>query len=181
MTFEELEHAIRATCDVADDNEVVVFGSQAILGIHRDAHPDLRQSVEADISPLNHPERVDAIDGALGEGSQFHATFGFYVHGVPIETATLPRGWKARMAKVSTSGTGENTGWCLDGDDLAASKLAAFREKDREFVRILLREKYITARKLIARIRLLPLKEGIKQKLVKWVDLTARELRHEGS
>jgi hypothetical protein len=32
MTREELEHAIRAACDVSGDDEVYVFGSQAILG-----------------------------------------------------------------------------------------------------------------------------------------------------
>jgi hypothetical protein len=180
VTFEELEHAIRAACDVVGDTEVVVFGSQAILGTHRNAHVDLRQSVEADISPLKHPELVDAIDGALGEGSQFHSTFGFYVHGVPVETATLPKGWRVRTAKVCTAGTRGNIGWCLDGADLAASKLAAFREKDREFVRILLREQYITARKLIGRIRLLPQTGERTLTLVKWVDLTAKELRGEG-
>ena len=32
MTRAELEHAIRAACDVSGDDEVYVFGSQAILG-----------------------------------------------------------------------------------------------------------------------------------------------------
>jgi hypothetical protein len=39
MTRLELEHAIRASCDVAGDDEVYVFGSQAILGQYPDA-PD---------------------------------------------------------------------------------------------------------------------------------------------
>lgn len=37
MTREELEHAIRAACDVSGDDEVYVFGSQAILGQYPDA------------------------------------------------------------------------------------------------------------------------------------------------
>jgi hypothetical protein len=78
MTRSELEHAIRAACDVADDTEVWVFGSQSILGQFPDAPAVLRQSAEADIAPRNHPERVDQIDGALGELSQFHRTHGFY-------------------------------------------------------------------------------------------------------
>jgi hypothetical protein len=32
MTRDQLEHAIRAACDVADDNELLIFGSQSILG-----------------------------------------------------------------------------------------------------------------------------------------------------
>jgi len=34
---EELEHAIRAACDVAQDDAVYVFGSHAILGQYPDA------------------------------------------------------------------------------------------------------------------------------------------------
>jgi hypothetical protein len=37
MTRLELEHAIRASCDVAGDDEVYVFGPQAILGHYPDA------------------------------------------------------------------------------------------------------------------------------------------------
>lgn len=53
MTRAELEHAIRAACDVSGDNEVYVFGSQAILGQYPDAPESLRQSAEADIAPVN--------------------------------------------------------------------------------------------------------------------------------
>jgi hypothetical protein len=38
MTYEQLEHAIRAACDVAGDTELLVFGSQAILGSYPKAH-----------------------------------------------------------------------------------------------------------------------------------------------
>ena len=53
------------------------------------------------MQPLNKPQAIDAIDGALGELSMFHQTYGFYVHGVSIEAATLPTGWKSRTIKVS--------------------------------------------------------------------------------
>lgn len=66
MTRRELEHAIRAACTVAGDTEVYVFGSQAILGSHPNAPPELRQSVEADVAPKNKPANVDLIDGAPG-------------------------------------------------------------------------------------------------------------------
>ena len=51
MTRDELEHAIRAACEVAGDDEVYVFGSQAILGQYPDAPDALRQSAEADMRP----------------------------------------------------------------------------------------------------------------------------------
>ena len=71
MTRAQLEHAIRAACDVADDTELLVFGSQAILGEHPNAPPGLRASIEVDVQPLNNPQAVDAINGALGELSMF--------------------------------------------------------------------------------------------------------------
>jgi len=37
--------------------------------------------------------RSGSIDGAIGEGSEFHATKGFYAQGVGPGTAVLPDGW----------------------------------------------------------------------------------------
>jgi uncharacterized nucleotidyltransferase DUF6036 len=152
MTRLELEHAIRASCDVAGDDEVYVFGSQAILGQYPDAPESLRQSAEADIAPVKAIDMVDMIDGNLGELSAFHGTFGFYVHGVPIDTAVLPTGWEERAIEVRNENTRNYTGWCVEAHDLAVSKLAAFRDKDRDFVRTLLVEKLIDPSKLRRRL-----------------------------
>jgi hypothetical protein len=152
MTRLELEHAIRASCDVAGDDEVYVFGSQAILGQYPDAPESLLQSAEADIAPVKAVDMVDTIDGNLGELSMFHSTFGFYVHGVPIDAAVLPTGWEERAIEVRNENTRNYTGWCVEAHDLAASKLVAFREKDRDFVRTLLVEKLIDPSKLRRRL-----------------------------
>ncbi|MHC4081643.1 MAG: DUF6036 family nucleotidyltransferase [Planctomycetota bacterium] len=177
MTRGELEHAIRAACDVAGDSEIYVFGSQAILGEHPSAPEELRQSVEVDVAPKNSPERVDEIDGALGELSQFHQTHGFYVHGVSLETAVLPPGWKGRVIRVQNQNTNQYSGWCVEAHDLAASKLVAFREKDREFVRVLLTEHLIDTGTLIARIRALPRPADERERLIVWVEITNQDLR----
>jgi hypothetical protein len=68
------------------------------------------------------------------------------------------------------------TGHCLEVHDLAASKLAAFREKDREFLRILLRERLVQSNKLIRHINLLPVSEERRNRYRRWVDGTEREL-----
>ena len=126
MTRDQLEHAIRAACDVADDTELLIFGSQAILGEHPSAPPGLRASIEVDVQPLNKPQAIEAIEGALGELSMFHETYGFYVHGVSIEAATLPAGWETRTVEVLDAvGTRGNVGHCLESHDLAASKIPA--------------------------------------------------------
>jgi len=46
-----------------------VFGSQSILGQHPEAPEALLLSVDVDVDPKNRPDRVDAIDGSLGEGN----------------------------------------------------------------------------------------------------------------
>jgi len=55
MTREQLEHAIRAACEVSEDNEIWIFGSQAILGEFPNAPKDLRASIEVDVQPRNRP------------------------------------------------------------------------------------------------------------------------------
>jgi len=177
MTRDQLEHAIRAACDVADDNELLIFGSQAILGEHPDAPPDLRASVEVDVQPRNRPEAVDLIDGSLGELSQFHETYGFYVQGVSIEVAKLPEGWESRTIQVKNEhGTKGNIGYCLESHDLAASKLAAYRDKDRDFIRNLLVESMIDVEILLYRVDLLPVTDDIKERSVNWIKRTAKDL-----
>ena len=44
MTRDQLEHAIRAACDVSEDTELWIFGSQAILGEFPDAPKSLHSS-----------------------------------------------------------------------------------------------------------------------------------------
>lgn len=177
MTRAELEHAIRAVCDLADETEVIVFGSQAILGQFPDAPAELRQSAEADVTPKHAVDKIDLIDAVLGEDSQFHRQHGFYVHGVPIETAVLPTGWAARGVRVQNENTRDFIGWCVEAHDLAASKLVAFRGKDRDFVRVLLANEMVKPRKLISRIRRLSAEEDVKDRLIRWIDSTVRELR----
>lgn len=60
---------------------------------------------------------------------------------------------------------------------MAASKLAAWREKDREFVRILLRERVIKQNRLVRLINLLPIDDERREMLRRWVDGTVRDLK----
>jgi len=177
MTRDQLEHAIRAACDVSEDTELWIFGSQAILGAFPKAPEILRASIEVDVQPKNRPEKTDLVDGLLGELSDFHRTHGFYVHGISIESVKLPDGWKKRTISVCDPVfTHGKMGWCLEAHDLAASKLAAYREKDKEFVRLLLIKKMIEARILMERIGALHVEEKLQARLLNWVSITANEL-----
>ena len=122
----------------------MVIGSQAILGACPDAPEELLRSMEADVYPLDAPEKSDLIDGCIGELSPFHETFGYYAHGVDPGTATLPKAWRTRLVPVGNENTGGTVGWCLAPVDLAVSKLAAAREKDVKFVGSMIRSGILT-------------------------------------
>lgn len=156
MTREQLEHAIRAAGAICGDPELWVVGSQSVLGPVPDAHPDLRRSMEVDIAPRNHPELEELIEGSIGELSPFHQTFGFYVDGVDVTALTLPDGWQERTVAVDNPNTNGFRGLCLDPADLAVSKLAAGREKDLDFVRVLVREGIVTPDRVAERIGAVP-------------------------
>ena len=112
MNRSQLEHIIRAASEISGDAEIVVIGSQAIHVQPIRLPPIAFQSMEADVYPRNHPERADEIDGAIGELSTFHDTYGYYAHGIGPETAILPAGWQQRLIRYSSPNTGGATALC---------------------------------------------------------------------
>jgi len=135
MNREQLEHVIRAAAANADTDQIVIVGSQSILGAYPEvSHPVICRSMVADVFPLESPQNSILIDGAIGERSIFHETFGYYAHGVAPETAVLPEGWQVRLVPIQNENTRHYTGWCLDPHDLAISKMVAGRPKDLKFL-----------------------------------------------
>lgn len=70
---------------IVGEQDIVVIGSQSILGSSTDRElPDPAiASIEADLAFFDDPDNTksDEVDGAIGEDSQFHATFGYYGQG----------------------------------------------------------------------------------------------------
>lgn len=157
MKRSQLEHIIRAAGAIAEDTDIVVIGSQAILASVPSPPADLVKSIKADVFPLAHPERSDLIDGAIGEASHFHDTYGYYAQGVGPETAVLPARWRSRLRKISSPETHGVTGHCLDPHDLALSKYAAARPKDREFNRLMVQNGYLRRQTLLKLLEEMPL------------------------
>jgi hypothetical protein len=157
----EFEQVIRAAATVAGENELVVIGSQAILGQFPNAPDALLFSQEADIYPRRAPEKAIEIDGAMGDGSQFHETFGYYAHGVGPETPKAPAGWERRLVAVRVpllaGRDSQATGWCMEAHDLVLAKLAAGRERDMEFAEEAIRNDIVQPQELLRRVPDLPL------------------------
>src|ERR1700693_6401319 len=170
MNRTQLEHIIRAASRISDDAEIVVIGSQAIHAQDMTLPPIAYLSEEADVYPRNYPERADDIDFAIGELSSFHETHGYYAHGVSPRTAILPAGWEQRLIRLSSPNTDGATGLCLDVHDLALSKYAAGREKDKEFNEALVRYGCLSKETLLQLAETLPLDVEPKAVIVRRIN-----------
>ena len=159
----ELEHLIRARGEIAGDDEIIIIGSQAILGQFPNAPVRLLMSMEADIYPKNDPEKADMVDGAIGEGSSFHELHGYYAQGVGSNTAALPKDWESRLVTVNNENTHGVTGYCLEVHDLAISKMIAMRPKDLEFVQELVRHDMIEKKTVLRRLKQTDLKDSMRR------------------
>ena len=157
MTREELEHIIRASGDITNQYEFVIIGSQSILGPIPNPPKVFSVSMEADIYPLNDPTLAEKIEGAIGEGSHFHQTFGYYAEGVGPDTAILPKDWLSRVHRIQTQATENKIGYCLDVVDLFLSKAVASRSKDREFCIALIAHGFVEIEKAIQLVPIMPL------------------------
>jgi len=158
----QLEHIIRAASEIAADKEIEVIGSQAIHAQSAALPAVAFRSQEADVFPRNFPERSDEIDGAIGELSQFHQSFGYYAHGVSPSTAILPEGWQLRLVPLVNSNTGGATGLCLEPHDLVLSKYAAGRAKDLDFNLALIKQRIVSRDQLFVLLKAMPLDDKAK-------------------
>ena len=165
MKRSDLEHLLRAAASIAGVTDLVVIGSQAILGTYPEWElpHEATRSVEADIAvdaelarldvAADETDLADRIDGAIGEGSLFHQTHGYYAQGVETSTAALTAGWRDRLVPViCEQATPIAVGWCLERHDLWVSKAAAGREKDGEFCRALAQADLVDEQTCTARI-----------------------------
>lgn len=165
MRRDQLEHAIRTACQILQQPEVIVVGSQAILGTYDDSQlpAEATMSIEVDILPIADTDAesarlADLIEGVAGELSPFEELHGFSIDGVDPQTAVLPEGWRDRLVKVQNANTAAPhgqprfTGLCLDKEDLCAAKLIAFREKDRNFVSALIEARLVDRDVIVTRL-----------------------------
>ncbi|MDX6690533.1 MAG: hypothetical protein QOG15_1990 [Solirubrobacteraceae bacterium] len=162
----EFEHIIAAAADVTGQDEFVVIGSQAILALDARPPPSMLRSLDVDLYPLHDPGAADLIDGALGDGSQFHLAFGYYAHGVGPETAKAPLGWQERlvMRAIPPPPGSKRTAvaWCLEPHDLVLSKCVADRDRDWDYARDALEARIVQHDVLLALLSDLPVRDEVR-------------------
>lgn len=146
MNRAQLEHLIRASANIVGDHQLIVIGSQSVLGKFPEAPAELLFSMEADLFAKNKRKETDKLE-AIGEGSDFHQQNGYYADPVDENTAILPRDWKARLINVETYSVSLKrtvTGFCLDPNDLFIAKIAAGRDKDIAFAQSMIEHNMVS-------------------------------------
>lgn len=175
---EQLSHVLRAAAQIADDADILVIGSQAILGTYseEDLPSDATISVEVDIAFWNDPDeaKADQIDGAIGEGSSFHQAFAFYGQGVSVTTAVLPAGWEHRVVGYEPLDAEPSRARCIEPHDLVVSKLVAGREKDTNFATALIAAGLVDVDMLLERAQLLPGPGTVRKRVTASINRCAR-------
>ena len=179
MKKSQLELALSSAGRIARDTEFIVFGSQSILGTVTTPPRACLVALEVDLYPRNHPQALPLIVAALGRRSIFSRKNGFFVDCVTPDLAAFPEGWTERLVPFRTKRTEGVTGWCAELHDVAASKLAAGREKDLTYVRALLVAKLIKPVILEERISTLPINPLQREETVGLVKRLIGEVRKE--
>jgi hypothetical protein len=160
MRRDQFEHVIAAAAEVSGEREIVVIGSQAILGNVDEPPESMLFSMEADVYPRGDPAKAIEIDGSLGDGSHFQSQFGYYAHGVGPETAVAPAGWEDRLVRVDIPprpGQADRAiALCLEIHDLVLAKCAAGRDRDWRFARDALAAELVQVEELRRRLEDLP-------------------------
>jgi hypothetical protein len=180
---EDFDHVIAAAVEISGEREIVVIGSQAILGSVDEPPAVLLESMEVDVYPLGDPEKAIEIEAALGEGSSFQGLYGYYAHGVGPETMKGPAGWRDRLIRVRVPPRPrqkiEPIALCLELHDLALAKCAAGRARDWDYAREMLRLGLVDYEVLVERIDEMPggtdHREGIREMLTGIASQIARD------
>lgn len=141
---------LRAAKEITGEDKFIVVGSQSLHGKGIDVDQFLA-SIEVDLYvPLQ--ERKTELLNAIGEGSPFHETYGYYADPVDERTAILPRKWKQRLVNLPPGNTNGAKGLCLDPHDMAVSKYIAGRDKDLQLLQGLLDAGHIDKKTLLERL-----------------------------
>lgn len=164
MKKRELDHVLRAAGRITGEKRFIIIGSQALHGCYPDLADQIVMSAEVDLLAAKSPNRTQWLN-AIGVYSQFHETFGYYADPVDERTATLPKGWKARLVALPPGETEGVTGLCLEPHDLAIAKYVASRDKDLVFTRELARRGIVSEERLLSLLDQTPVDEQLRTRI----------------
>lgn len=178
MNREDLAHLLRAAGTATGQADILVIGSQAILGSFdsEDLPAITTVSIEADLGVLDDDgDRVsDLIDGVLGEFSPFHVMYGYYGQGISVTTAVLPARWRDRLVRFENEATQPARGWCLEPHDLIIAKLVRGDPKDYDFADTLVRVDAVGNAVLSDRLAETDVTDAVRARIGRWIEAGVR-------
>jgi hypothetical protein len=173
MNRQQFEHVLRAVSLIAGDPDVLVIGSQSLLGSYsEDELPaEATGSMEVDTAFFNDDDEVKSgqVDAMIGELSHFHDEFGYYPQGVSVETGVYPTGWRDRLVVYEIAGSPPARALCLEPHDCVLAKLVRFEEKDCQFAGALVREGLIDLDLLARRVDTIPAAPAVINRISQWI------------
>ena len=164
MKKQELDHVLRAAGRTTGEKQFIIIGSHSLHGKYPDLADDIVKSAEVDLLAANRPGRTEWLN-SIGVYSRFHETFGYYADPVDEKTATLPKGWKARLVNLPPGDTEGVRGLCLEPHDLAIAKYVASREKDLVFTRELVGRGILSKERLLSLLEQTPVDEPVRNRI----------------
>jgi hypothetical protein len=170
MKKREVDHVLRAAGRITHEKQFIIVGSQALHGKYPDLADDIVRSAEVDLFAKGHPEKTESLN-SIGVYSAFHEQFGYYADPVDANTATLPKGWRARLVNLPPGDTEGVLGLCLDPHDLAIAKYVAGREKDQQFNRQLVVRGLLSRETLLQLLAVTPVDETTRARIAVAIDL----------
>jgi hypothetical protein len=173
VTRGQLAHVLQAVARISGDRDILVIGSQSILGSYSEEQlpPEATGSMEVDTAFFADPDgaKADDVDVNIGKFSEFHDEFGYYPQGVSISTGVFPAGWQDRLVTFQAPGTVPGRGLCLEPHDCILAKLVRFDEKDLRFAYALVRAGLIDLDTLEARAGTLPAHPAVIDRITNWI------------
>ena len=134
MELSDLQELFEEARGLTKHSEFVVVGSLSILGIVKasDAPERMLMSIDVDCFTRQDPERIFELKEALGEGSPFERSHGFYLDPISPNVPTLPEQWEYRLVRIPLEK--DIVVFFLDPNDAAVSKYARCEPRDREWI-----------------------------------------------
>jgi hypothetical protein len=164
MKKQELDHVLRAAGEITGEKQFIIIGSQSLHGRYPDLADEILLSAEVDLIAKNDPKKTEALN-FIGVYSRFHEAHGYYADPVDENTATLPKGWRARLVNLPPRDTHGVSGLCLDPHDLAIAKYVARREKDIVFTGALAARGMVQKPRLLALLEKTPINKEARERI----------------
>lgn len=135
LSRSSIAHVARAVHQITGRNQLVLVGSAALIAAYgEDKLPSgMLQTGDVDIFALDAPDDEKFSDqvGQIGISSSFEQEYNYFPDGVSRYTAMMPDDWQDRATRRLLD---EITLFVPDPNDIAISKICAWRERDRHWV-----------------------------------------------